>query len=267
MAKVHIFGESVQGASHSRVDKICQDSNKIDSFGQGIYVIAVADGHGSDKCPYSDEGSFSATKVFCKLLIDYYKKYKDKEALQLFLQTEGEIKIAQTIDLEWKKLIKTIHNKKNRDEYDDEFDIYKLYGTTLLGLAITDTFVFAFQVGDGDITYIDANGVSPVITDEKILGVETHSLSKKESWKKALTKLIVKNQDYNLPYMFMLTTDGFANSFISEEEFHKNCNGYYDMVKEHSFAAVKDNLGTWLKETSEQGCGDDITAVLAYFEE
>jgi hypothetical protein len=39
------------------------------------------------------------------------------------------------------------------------------------------------------------------------------------------------------------------------------------MIGEHGFDAVKDNLAKWLKETSELGCGDDITLVLAYMAE
>lgn len=49
---------------------------------------------------------------------------------------------------------------------------------------ITPIFVFAFQLGDGDISYVDQNGLDHLLEDEKILGVETHSLSKIDSWKK-----------------------------------------------------------------------------------
>lgn len=265
MARVQIYGESVQGASHSRIGKVCQDSCKIDCFDQKIYVASVADGHGSEDCPFSDEGSFCATKIFCRLMIDYYRTYKDEVALLRFLQAEGEIKIAKTIDYEWKKMIEGIHKQKKRDLTIDEDDVYKLYGTTLLGIAITDLFVYAFKIGDGNITYIDKNEAFSVIQDEKILGVETHSLSKRDSWRRAYTKLLIRKQDIDLPYMYMLTTDGFANSFVSENEFYKNCKGYFDMIEIHGFKPVKDNLEAWLRETSDQGCGDDITAVLAFF--
>jgi hypothetical protein len=65
----------------------------------------------------------------------------------------------------------------------------------------------------------------------------------------------------------MLSTDGFVNSYASEGEFKKTCREYYEMIGEHGFDAVKDNLAKWLKETSELGCGDDITLVLAYMAE
>ena len=30
--------------------------------------------------------------------------------------------------------------------------VFSLYGTTLLGMLVTDSFVFSFQIGDGDIS-------------------------------------------------------------------------------------------------------------------
>lgn len=64
----------------------------------------------------------------------------------------------------------------------------------------------------------------------------------------------------------MLSTDGFVNSYVSEEDHQKTCRDYYDMIAEHGFDAVCSNLGKWLEETSELGCGDDITLVLVYIE-
>ncbi len=45
-----VFGESVQGASHKRVDKECQDSFKKLEYDDGTVIMAIADGHGSKAC-------------------------------------------------------------------------------------------------------------------------------------------------------------------------------------------------------------------------
>jgi hypothetical protein len=63
-----------------------------------------------------------------------------------------------------------------------------------------------------------------------------------------------------------MSTDGFANSYRSQEDFKKTCRDYYLMIQEHGFDAVAENLKGWLSETSELGCGDDITVVLSYYE-
>lgn len=38
-----VFGESVQGASHKRVDKECQDSFKKLEYDDGTVIMAIAD--------------------------------------------------------------------------------------------------------------------------------------------------------------------------------------------------------------------------------
>lgn len=80
------------------------------------------------------------------------------------------------------------------------------------------------------------------------------------------TDIIVAYFLQNVPYLYMLSTDGFSNSFVNEEEFHKTCREYYKMIGEHGYEAVRDNLEKWLKETSELGCGDDVTMVMAYID-
>ena len=58
--------------------------------------------------------------------------------------------------------------------------------------------------------------------------------------------------------------DGLSNSYKNEEEFQKTCADYYALLGEHGAKAVSGQLKTWLQETSELGCGDDITALFAY---
>ena len=70
-----------------------------------------------------------------------------------------------------------------------------------------------------------------------------------------------------MPCLFMLSTDGFSNSYKNEAEFERTCVDYYAMIKEHGTEAVQQSLKQWLTETSEMGCGDDITVLMAYFTE
>ena len=263
---IQIFGDWAQGASHERVEKVCQDSWDKADFVPGIFLATVADGHGSDKSPYSDVGSKVATKVFKKLMLEHYKNYEDESAFETFLAREGDGKFAQIIDREWKRSIMDVQKAAGRDMTLPPEEIYRLYGSTLLGLAIFDEFVFAFQIGDGDITYVDENTVEAVIEADKFLGVETHSLCKIDAWKHAITMVKHKDIDENKPYMYMLTSDGFANSYPTQEAYYTTCKGYFDLMRQHGVKAVKSNLRKWLIETSHEGCGDDITAVFAYNE-
>jgi serine/threonine protein phosphatase PrpC len=267
-----IFGRNVQGASHKRTETECQDSyKKIEMDGDAV-VLSVADGHGSKTCLYSKTGSNIAVNVFCKEMENLYGGYHDNlEALLTFLKRDGDTKIAQQIHAEWKRRVLAIHKKYKRDIPKlengeiNEREIYKLYGTTLLGLMITPLFVFAFQIGDGDITCVDNAGVKQFLISDKILGTETHSLSKIDAWENAITVLYRRESFIQENLLFMLSTDGFSNSYRNEEEFKKTCTDYFEMIKQYGVKEVCNNLKDWLDETSEQGCGDDITLLMAYF--
>lgn len=271
--KRSIYGESVQGASHIRNGVPCQDSHKFVPLTEEITIIAVADGHGSAACPYSKSGSKIATNVFCKVMSDLVANFAaDEDFFLTYLNREGELRIAQTIDAEWKRRVWKAHidNKREKplgqDGEADKETVYKQYGTTLLGLLITPRFVFAFQLGDGDIMYIGNEEAFPVIDGDKILGTETHSLCKKNAWKKAISLVRCRDVSANLPYLYLISTDGFANSHKSAADVQITCREYYSLIREHGFDAVTANLKEWLNETSALGCGDDITVVMAYFE-
>lgn len=268
-----IYGECVQGASHVRNGVVCQDSYKKVEYSDDVVILSAADGHGSSSCPFSKTGSVIATNVFCKVMSDLLNNFKDDmDFLSTYLNREGEVKVAQAIDAEWKRRVWKAHTDNKREKpltADGEIDkaaVYKQYGTTLLGLMITPKFIFAFQLGDGDILFVNEEQVQPVIEGDKILGTETHSLSKEDAWKKAISLIRMREVTEEIPYYFLLSTDGFANSFRTQDEFYKTCRAYYSIIRENGFDVISANLKDWLIETSELGCGDDITVVLSYFE-
>ena len=272
--KRYVFGKSVKGASHERNGLPLQDNCRIEEISDKITILAVADGHGSSKCPRSDRGSLIAVNTFCSVIKNYLLNYgKEKDGLTnlvTFLNREGDMRFAQDICEEWQARVRKSYNKNKDDSVlDDDGNtdwkkVYSLYGTTLLGMLITDTFVFSFQIGDGDINYITGDEISPLVEPEKFLGTETHSLSKVDAWRKAVASVRRKNESEDVPYMYMMSTDGLVNSYVSQEDFNKTCRDYYEMIGQHGYEAVRDNLEKWLKETSELGCGDDITVVIAY---
>ena len=272
--KRYIYGECVKGATHERNGLPLQDSKRIEEISDRITILAVADGHGSEKCPRSDRGSTIAVNSFCDIIKKYLVSYGTQEDgmpnLIAFLNREGDTRFAQDVCAEWQSRVKqSFYKDKDESLVDADGNIdwpkvYSLYGTTLLGMLITDTFVFTFQIGDGDINLITADGMSPMVEPEKFLGTETHSMSKVDAWRKSVASLRRKEIESDEPYLYMLSTDGFVNSYASDEEFEKTCRDYYNMIGQHGFDAVKENLGKWLKETSQLGCGDDVTVVLAY---
>lgn len=182
------------------------------------------------------------------------------------------MRFAQDVCEEWQARVKQSFYKNKVEEMSDEngkikwSSVFSLYGTTLLGMLITDSFVFSFQIGDGDISIVTKADVSSLVTPEKFLGTETHSLSRPDAWRKAVASVRRREMENEESYMYILSTDGFANSYTSDIEYQKTCKEYMKMIQDHGADTVQENLKNWLTETSELGCGDDITVVMVYFE-
>ena len=292
-----IIGESIQGYTHIQRNLECQDRKLSRELEDGSLVLSVADGHGSRSCPYSGTGAELAVNTFCKLidelhfgfqnagdLFDFQNAedlsgfqnaedlsgFQNAEDLSGFLNHQGSLKFAQTVERAWKEAVQTLHREKGlpmpmtQTGEEDLNALYRLYGTTLLGLLIAPTFVFAFQIGDGDITYADDGGVQPVVVADKLLGVESHSLCSREAWKKAVSTVHFQPWEQHLPCAFLLSTDGLSNSYADDEAFGQTCAQYFEALKTYGPDTVEENLPEWLSETSRLGCGDDTTLLMAY---
>jgi len=214
----------------------------------------------------SQDGSKIATKTFCDLISLYHEK-NNPEDLMMFLNRDGKIIIPKLIENFWKNNVIDFHKQNSRDipnDYSEE-KIYKQYGSTLLGLFLTKDFIYAFQLGDGDIICVTENEISPILPSEYLLGVETFSLSNKNAWKYANSSIFQRTSKKS-PSLYLLASDGFSNSHASQEDFYQTCNEYYKLFIDNKSEYVQKNLEQWLNETSEQGCGDDITVAFAFNE-
>lgn len=273
--KRYICEGIVKGATHVRNQMPCQDNKKIIKISDEITIIALADGHGSSKCPRSDRGSMIAVNSFYHIMKKYLEIYGEDEEdithLMTFLNREGDIRFAQDVCEEWQARVKQSFYKNKVEGMTNEDgsikwpSVFSLYGTTLLGMLITDSFVFSFQIGDGNISAVTKDAAEPLVEPEKFLGTETHSLSKPDAWRKAVTSVHRLEAESRESYMYILSTDGFANSYTSDKEYQKTCRDYLQMIRKYGIDVVQKNLKKWLTETSELGCGDDITVVMVYF--
>ena len=290
-----IIGESIQGYTHIQRNLECQDRKLSRELEDGSLVLSVADGHGSRSCPYSGTGAELAVNTFCKLIEELHSGFQNAgDLLSDYLNHQGSLKFAQTVERAWKEDVQAYHLKvglpmpMTQTGEEDLNALYRLYGTTLLGLLIAPTFVFAFQIGDGDITYVDDGGVQPVVVADKLLGVESHSLCSREAWKKAVSTVRFQpweqhfedlktygpdtaastvhfqSWEQHLPCAFLLSTDGLSNSYADDEAFGQTCAQYFEALKTYGPDTVEENLPEWLSETSRLGCGDDTTLLMAY---
>lgn len=257
------LNKSVRGASH-KPDGICQDSNLIQLLDGELYVIAVADGHGSPICKYSHIGSDIAVKCFFDLIETLYNKVEgDMWKLSESLNANGADKLIKYFHKFWLKEIELSYENMIKEGTEAEVEKFdpELYGTTFLGLIVGKEFVYALQIGDGDIVFVEGDQFHHVIDPPKFLGTETYSLSNQEPWNNAATYFQRMTFFEKAPCLFMVFSDGFSNSFVDDQQFEIACIDYLRTLQQYGEEAVQENLEQWLDETSTEGCGDDITLV------
>ncbi|MDR0273547.1 MAG: protein phosphatase 2C domain-containing protein, partial [Clostridiales bacterium] len=207
-------------------------------------------GHGSSSCPYSSDGAEAAVQVAAEILAEMLHDdiRKDDNRLQ------------RQIEAGWKDAVEKLHTAKEREE---PFE-YILYGTTLIAVAASDKFIFALQIGDGNILMMNGSKAEPVLAIEESVGEDTESLCLNNAWTFVRTQIIPWD-DKSGAEMFLLSTDGYANSFSDSSGFIKAGEDFYKLWKNEGLSYIDENLEGWLRRSSDKGSGDDIAIALLAF--
>ncbi|MFZ9738381.1 MAG: PP2C family serine/threonine-protein phosphatase [Prochlorotrichaceae cyanobacterium] len=304
----YCFAASVVGASHQRKTppqpnqdayaikpdrSLVSPSDSSPSEVNSCWVLTVADGHGSGKSFRSEIGSRLAVDTaaaylwdcFCQpnLQLSYEAIYDLcqtqlperlvrlwGEAVQEHLQanpfTEEELQRLPTaeevIGAGTTPQSKRLDPQQLRQNY--------AYGTTLLGVVITDRFILYLQLGDGDIICVDSSGKSdrPFAKDPSLIANETTSLCLANAWQHCRVKLTPLSAP---PSLIFVSTDGYANSFPTEEDFLETVTDYLRWLREQAHLEgadqslndrIEQELSESLADISQRGSGDDITVGL-----
>ena len=139
------------------------------------------------------------------------------------------------------------------------------YGATLLAVAIGQAGILYMQIGDGDILAVSADGrtIRPLGLDPRLIGNQTTSLCQPEAWREFRIKLVRPDA---APALILLSTDGYANAFESDDAFLKIGRDYLEMIARHGRDRVSAELPHILGEASRLGSGDDVTLGMLYRE-
>jgi serine/threonine protein phosphatase PrpC len=253
MVTWRVLTESVRGASHHRNGLPNQDAV---AFAQNPLVVAVADGHGSTRCTHSDLGAKFAVEAAIEIVQPVFNE-PNLSLPQLRALSEG---IPKAIHRCWQRKVDecveveaTIENR------------YLLFGTTLLVACVLENCVLYWQIGDGDIVVIQADGMpaTPIPHDARLLGNDTTSLCGKnpsQDFRVAFLPIIEP------PKAIFLVSDGYKNSFKESEGFTKALIDIHDFIETDGADFVQTELADWLNEASQSGSGDDISLAVIYAE-
>lgn len=259
------FGCSRKGTSHIRTNLPCQDSYTIctHSFSEeSCLVVAVADGHGDKKHNLSQYGSYIATKIAVAELISFFVNFA-ANANDSLIGKGFENDFPRRIVRLWTTAIQQDAKHRDPTRYQkyhkkDALEVLKPYGTTLLTVLITSKTVCIGQIGDGDILLVRPDNIIETISQKSTqhIGMTVDSLCSYDAQKLWNTKVLERGAG---GYLF-ISTDGLADSFTSEEQFHifvRDLIKY--MEKEGVEKVAQDYMPAWLDDCSEKGSRDDIT--------
>ena len=255
-----VFGDSAAGARKH----VNQDRRGAQQLGEGTAVLlAVADGHGSAAHPRSDTGADLAVSAFLEAAAGLYASIKPGEPLSK-VKARAEEDFPRNLLRSWQDRVKS-HWEENPDEGPGRgASPAVLYGTTLIGTLISDAVVIGWQLGDGDLCFIEADGqiTTPLRREMDSLGDETDSLCSsnahllmRTSWRRCETA--------GEPVLVALSTDGLSKSFVSFDSYKEFLSGLHARLRTDGTAHVEAEIPGWLQKASSFS-GDDATLAVAW---
>lgn len=272
-----MIGKTVQGAAHARAELENQDAINhlsIDKAGR-VMAVAVSDGHGSAKCFRSRIGAQLAVE-FAPTVIHAFLEGSGGSELSALCR-DSSTELPKLLTCEWQERVRTHLEQQPIDGPDEETLQEKAgasavqavhenpllaYGTTLLAVAITESFILYLQLGDGEIlTVSDLGDVGrPLPRDETLIANETTSLCLPDAAQRFRVRLEPLSD--RPPALILLCTDGLPNSFAEEAGFHQVGTDLLKAARAEGLEQVEGQLETWLRQVSEQGSGDDMTVAV-----
>ena len=139
-----------QGGRHKANQQPCEDRT-YSLFLNGVSVIALADGAGSDKYTHSAQGAECVCETACKFFCKNFDKFYN-------LNNEEELKAV--ISSVCQNQLSVLKEKLDLD------DIYRL-SSTLLCVAVKDNKMIACHIGDGVIGKLTPGGTEVISAPEK----------------------------------------------------------------------------------------------------
>lgn len=236
--------------------------------GRDATVLAVADGHGSEKCFRSDVGARLAVAVAVRVLWGEVEAGCDLVDLETVDRLTREMirqwQVAVRADL---RLFPLIQAERGMAE---ERHPLLAYGSTLCVVAATRACALYLQLGDGDIVTVSRDGRvrRPLPPDERLFANQTTSLCSPraaDEFRVGFQSLLETGESESAaPALILVSTDGYANSFKDERSFLRVAPDLLKLLRTEGLEPVRECLPAWLDEASRLGSGDDVTAGLLF---
>ena len=271
---------SVRGASHEKTGQGNQDAvrSKNPRRGDDTLLLAIADGHGSMRSFRSDRGSALAAECALRELAKFVRRNGPDTPLSR-VRNQAKSRWPRDLIATWKTAVRAdlAKNPFSFFEFaafpekppvlkpgeDLPITAYLAYGATLVAVAITPRYIIYSQLGDGDILKVQNDGrvTRPLPRRHEFMSNQTVSLCSHRAFDEF--QIRVESMRGAVPALIMLSTDGYANCFGDDEAFFKVGADFLQYLRAEGPSFVRDKLEDWLRQSSRDGSGDDITVGLA----
>ena len=290
------FNISVQGASHAKAEKVCQDASQSYSD-ENMAIAVVSDGHGGDKYMRSDRGAKFAAEIAMKAMQQFISSIEGRDVdpqktwlslncfKEWFVKKETPLTGVELIKncqdkllthlisyiiAEWNNRIETdwknnpVQNgeiaglpKEIQEKYTTNTDFESAYGTTLIAVARTADYFIGIQIGDGKCVCMDASGVF----SQPIPWDDKCFLNMTTSIcdKNALSYFRTYCSFENLPAAVFIASDGVDDTFGDGEELYAFYRTVNQLFAKKEWETAKKELEEYLPTLSEKGSQDDIS--------
>lgn len=275
----HVILASPTGAAHIDKGVPCQDAClATQQFykGKPYTVLAVADGHGSEKYTRSEVGAHLATQVARDAVEQWIMgldSFQDQASNSPLTRPSAsfEKNVIQLLPRQWREaVIKHAQNHPTEPlEPDSEASISR-YGTTLALCVLYEQMLFMAAIGDSSIFVLRQGHDDNITLDELFpsqnenIGLSTDSMSSPRAAYTFQTSTMVADSLESSIVMILLTTDGMTDSLQDPK---RSMHDIYLKTREHGLCWLQGTLPKQLRIWSEQGVGDDMGCVVYFLED
>ena len=260
------FNLSVQGASHIKKNKECQDASGS-YHDEKIAIAIVCDGHGGDDYMRSAVGSMCA----CNAAERNIKSFLENIDKETFISNPDKLlkDLEASIINVWNQLIYAHFeqnpfseaelssiSEKARKKYTQDGRIESAYGTTLIAVAMTHEYWFGIHIGDGKCVAINPEGkfVQPIPWDQKCFLNATTSICDSDALNSFRHFYSEK-----LPVAVFVGSDGVDDCFSNNEQLHNLYKTILYSFGTSDFEEAVEGLNDYLPRLSAKGSGDDVS--------
>lgn len=252
-----VIAATARGAGHERTGTPNQDAFAIESSTDGTCtVVAIADGHGSPRTVRTHLGSRLAAQVAVAAGFELADRPRSPD-------------VGAVVVREWQRAVdddllatplSPAEEARLRGSGTAEVDPRQAYGATLLVAVVTEASVVLLQLGDGDALAVATDGSTsrPVPADPRLFANQTTSLSGGDPGD---VRMVEIERGADGPALVVLSTDGYVNSFASDDDFLAVGADLLQLLRERGADHVEAALPGWAAESADTS-GDDTTVAV-----